>query len=606
MNSITCVTGADATRQVRETIARTAATQVEWKIPGRGRYADTSVFVGTDHLGIVGSARAESGALAVFGSGVHGGAHPDDLARALLDAMVGGEETLRRALPPNTVVVASTSVGAPITAANGAQHRVFRYEHGTTFVASTEVGIASDGARADQPGLDIDRSREDFLLSYAFLPDQRTLAPGIDTVPADTDPLSLDARFTGPTKDELGGDPRDRLYSLLFEILGEQTAHDDAVGVLLGGVDSAIVASLLHRLGKRVHMFTFGFEETRYNQRNVEHVRRIVPGEHTWVPITVDAIADGLARYGDVYNQPVAQPHYLFHTLVSCEAMRDAGLRHAFSGDGADAAFLGYPTVNQRARLLARTGRVPRPVRRAAMRVASTRVLERLLGHTGRKVRAVLDQAEATGAARGHLPTPIFDAAARQRLRGDGPNQAESVEATRARLAEGLEDLEASRLALHGHGLIAQSRVKVEGAVAATGVAQSSPYLDPRLRAFAAGLDPEILRPTGTRAADVGKRLVLDMAERHDLLPAEVIHQPKQSPVDAPIDGWYAGPLRSEVLALLEHLPFEWDRGYVNTLLDGGILDGLYRDRVARLGHHILQPVGLLCTYAACVKRIVT
>ena len=386
--------------------------------------------------------------------------------------------------------------------------------------------------------------------------------------------------------------------------MAEQAGDQDDVAVLLGGVDSAIVAALLHRLGHRVHTFTFRFDDPQYNQRNVERTCEEIGAEHTWVPITADVIADGLRRYGDIYNQPVAQPHYLLHTLVSCEAIRRAGLRHTFSGDGADAALLGYPTVNQRARLLARAGRVPRPLRRAATRIASVPFLERELGHTGRKARAVFEQADAVGAARGHLPTPIFDATARRRLRGSAPVQVESMDQIRARLVDGLDDLDAARLALHGHALIGQSRTKVEGTVAATGVVQTTPFLDGRLRRFAAALDADLLRTPGTKAGDLGKQLLLDMAEQHALLPREVIFQPKQSPVDSPIDGWYAGPLRADVLTLLDSLPFEWDRGYVEQLLDGGRFDSWYRNGVAGLGHHVLQPIGLLCSYAACAGRI--
>ena len=51
------------------------------------------------------------------------------------------------------------------------------------------------------------------------------------------------------------------------------------------------------------------------------------------------------------------------------------------------------------------------------------------------------------------------------------------------------------------------------------------------------------------------------------MLSESVLAMPKQSPADSPIDGWYRGPLRGDLLALLEHLPFEWNRGYVEDLL---------------------------------------
>jgi asparagine synthetase B (glutamine-hydrolysing) len=591
--------------RMRRAMEASSTTTVAFTSPVSG----ATVLAASDGAAALGFACTEASGVAVMGSGLHRlRPDPDDAARSLLALLADGDEALLRGLPTDVAVVSITSAGDVVVAGRAGQQRLFRYEDDETFVAASRVGLVAQGI-GDTAA--IDRSYEDFLLSYAFLPDGHTLCRGVEMLPVDTVLRRAAAPTATPadlrSRDDRSPDaasPSDQLYHLLLDIVADQAGDDTDVGVLLGGVDSAIVAALLHRLGYRVHTFTFQFEEARYNQRNIELACTSTAAEHTWVPITVDVIGDGLRRYGEIYNQPVAQPHYLLHTLASCEAMRRTGLRHAFSGDGADAAFLGYPTVNQRARLLQRAGRVPRSLRHAAARVAGAKALDQQLGHAGRKARAVLEQADATGAARGHLPTPIFDAAARRRLRDEQPPQAETVDTIRTRLAGGLDGLDVARLALHGHALVGQSRIKVEGAVAATGVAQSSPYLDERLRAFAASLDPNVLRAPGAKAGDMGKQLMLEMAEQHSLLPREVIFQPKQSPVDAPIDDWYAGPLRGEILDLLGGLPFAWDRGYVDGLFDGGRVDGWYRNRVAGLGHHILQPIGLLTSYAACARQV--
>jgi len=57
----------------------------------------------------------------------------------------------------------------------------------------------------------------------------------------------------------------DRLYDVLLGCMEDQLASTAEVGVLLGGFDSALVASLLCRLGKRVHTYSFRYADAQYN-----------------------------------------------------------------------------------------------------------------------------------------------------------------------------------------------------------------------------------------------------------------------------------------------------------------------------------------------------
>jgi hypothetical protein len=176
------------------------------------------------------------------------------------------------------------------------------------------------------------------------------------------------------------------------------------------------------------------------------------------------------------------------------------------------------------------------------------------------------------------------------------------VNQVRLRLAQGLEGVDPVRLAFHGNALTGQSRTKVEGAVAVSGVAQLSPFLHPRLRGWASRLPVELLRPAGSGAGEAGKAILLDTVRERGLLPEVVIDMPKQSPSDSPIDRWYAGPLRPIVHQMLDGLPFEYDRRYVDEILAPKRAEELYRERVS-LGHHAFQAIGLLCSYAAFTGR---
>jgi hypothetical protein len=259
--------------------------------------------------------------------------------------------------------------------------------------------------------------------------------------------------------------------------------------------------------------------------------------------------------------------------------------------------------VNQRARAVARLGSLPTPVLRATSQLLGRPFVERHLGHVARLSRSLLGNLALPEPARGHLPTRYLDDIALARLRrGSSPEQAETVDATRLRLAEAVRGLDATRRAFHGNGLTGQSKAKVEGAVASTGVAQFSPFLHPAVKGLATDLPLEALRPAGSRAGSAGKAVLVAMAREYDLLPEAVIAMPKQSPVDAPIDQWYAGPLRPLVNELLTGLPFAVNRDYIDEVLAPKWAEEVFRRRVS-LGHHATQVIGLLCSYATFTRR---
>jgi hypothetical protein len=225
--------------------------------------------------------------------------------------------------------------------------------------------------------------------------------------------------------------------------------------------------------------------------------------------------------------------------------------------------------------------------------------VERRLGHVARMARGTLRNRLLDETVGAHLPTQIFDTAALARLRNSAaPTQAEAVLAIRTRLAAGLEQLNRTQLAFNGNGLNGQSKVKVDGAVAATGVAQASPFMHARLRTFVSGIPFEYLRSSGSSASSAGKEILVDMVRRRGLLPDVIIDQPKQSPSDSPVDGWYMNELRAEILDQLADLPFTWNRRYVEGLLAPKAAESWYRNKVS-LSHHTMQVIGLLASYAS-------
>ncbi len=544
-------------------------------------------------------------AVAVFGSGALAlGVTADDAAHALADRWrrlgpafidgLGGDVA---------VLVADAGRGVLAGAVTTGPHRVWARRDGDSVSLATHSTLLGAGRPAD-------RSREDFLLAHGFVPEGGSVFEGVYGLAAGAvttfpDGLTHPIAPTAPPVLAHDTDPAHwpkQLHELLLTAVEARAGRAREHAVFLGGFDSALVAALLVGLGHRVHAYTFGFEDHAYEQRNIDVVTRFLRADHTWVPITADVIGAGLAEFADVYSLPASQPHYLLHTLAAARAARADGFDRVFNGDGCDAAFLGFPTVHRRATGTASMTRVPVPVVRAVRRLSSPEWFERHGGHVWRMGQGLLDEVEAPASIRGHLPFTILGAPSRARLRtGPAPVGTVPVDDIRARLAAGAAGLDPARRAFHGHGLTGQSATKVDGAVAATGLAQWSPYLAPEVRAFALSLPAEALRPADG-SAGMGKDLLVRMTLDLGLLPEEIVRQPKQSPSTSPVDEWYAGPLRDQVLTQLDGLPFAWDRRYVAGLLAPKWAEEQYRHRVS-IDRHALRAIGLLVTYASFTAR---
>lgn len=503
--------------------------------------------------------------------------------------------------PDDVVAVGFTTDGRLVAAAGRGSHRLFVHR---TAKDDTWVSSSLDALRRAVPGLVLDRSYEDFLLGFGFVPDPHSMYRRVDVLKAGTRTTASSvenvtapsyAANTSTSRDEI----IDALHDALVETIVDQAGKHRRHAVLLGGFDSALVAAVLVGLGHEVETYTFRFADSTYVQRNVDTLANHLGVRHHWVDFDSSVIASNLRGFARTFTQPGSQPHYQIHTLHAARHIAADGHTHIFTGDGCDAIFLGYPTVSRRAAIATATKRMPSALTKLAVGTLATGIVERRLGHVARMARGTLRNRLLDETVGAHLPTQVFDAAALARLRtSDAPPQAETVLAIRTRLAAGLEHLNRTQLAFNGNGLNGQSKVKVDGAVAATGVAQASPFMHARLRTFVSGIPFDYLRSAGSSASSAGKEILVDMVRRRGLLPDVIIDQPKQSPSDSPVDGWYMHELRTEVLDQLRDLPFTWDRRYVDGLLAPKAAEAWYRNKVS-LSHHTMQVIGLLSSYAS-------
>jgi asparagine synthase (glutamine-hydrolysing) len=141
---------------------------------------------------------------------------------------------------------------------------------------------------------------------------------------------------------------------------------------LSGGTDSSTVVGLMTRVtGERVHAFSIGFREERYNELHYAALaaRHFSASHYTRLVSPDDAFAclpELLAAYDEPFGNNSAIPTYL-----CARQAREAGMELLLAGDGGDEIFGGNERY-RRERILARYGRLPQTLRHG--------VIEPLLG----------------------------------------------------------------------------------------------------------------------------------------------------------------------------------------------------------------------------------
>ena len=517
------------------------------------------------------------------------------------------------------VVVTNDDTGKVWLARDPAgQRRIFLHVDKRGLCFSTQLG---DFAELLGDDFELDRSLEEFLLAYEFLPEGRTPYRGVRVLPPgvvacwEQEGLRQRPIDPGPIwEDWLGGfalsdAPSDEVVDAVGRAfrraLEEQLPDDERCAVLLGGFDSALIAASLSQMGKKVETFSFRFDDGSYNQPYVEELAELLGIEHHWVPITPSVVGDRLETYAEVFNQPVCQPHYVIATEEVCHAIRRRGISHAFSGDGCDGLFLGYPTVHMRAVFIQNMSRVAPALLPVLGPMSHSAHLERRLGHPYRVARNVLRVLRRPMPMRGHIASCIIDRESLTQISADPlPRQERSSEEILTELARGLEGVSPIRLAYKGKGAVGLNKTKLEGSTASSGITVCSPFLHPGMRRMAAMLPEEMLRPKErTKSQATGKYALMRMAEEQQMLPEEMIYQAKRSPVTAPVDHWYMGPLKDRMLRQLEAgLPFRSDPRAVRALLEPKLAESWFR-RYVGISRYAMHAPALLASYASFTKK---
>ena len=403
----------------------------------------------SDHGRIIGNAKNENGALIYIGNfylpfsdrevKVHED-HPDRIAASLLEKYQKEGVSFLNNIYGHYCISIYDNINESTLLCCGPSgfYRIFFTQKNGELIFSSKLSALTDLFEDELP---LDRTLEDFLLSYAFLPSGKTIFKGVEVVPdssiiqwkkngSQINLIDQNDSWQGKFGDIEPNEKKliNQLYDAFMSALEDQSESSHYTPVILGGFDSALVASGLQRLGKKVDTFSFYFENKKYNQSNTDILSRFLNIKHHWIPIEIDTIKNGLSKFALKFNQVSAHPHYLLQTEFLCSEMRKQGFVNLYSGDGCDGIFMGYPKVHFVANVLDKFETFPPELTKRILSILRWPVFERYLGHFHRIVRNHIRIFSRKMPERGFITSRIFDEIALNRLRnGESPSMAKML-----------------------------------------------------------------------------------------------------------------------------------------------------------------------------------
>lgn len=538
---------------------------------------------------------------------------PGDLG-SLFEPRAAIEAILRRSAEPTksfagvqgrfVAVVETQGPAVVVTDPQGAGEAFHTTVEDGTHVAATSISVLRQLLGA----LDLDRSNEDILLKFGFIPAPNTVAAGVERQPKGTArPLGappvaiaapqIDARPAPDTLDEAVEGLDHHLRSAVESLLPD----DDTIAILLGGFDSALIASAAARTGRRVETYSFCYDDDRYNQAFAEEVAALCGGQHHWVRMDADRLAEAMRHFGTWFNAPTNWPIYTLQTVLVASQITADGLEVAFSGDGCDNLFQGYPLTYRRGQIVEAAARLPDTALQVLRRGLSFGRLD-FLGRPLTVARGVVDNAlRPTPEARGYISFRVMDDNAIRSLRAAAPTDLIDAERYAVEAAAAHSGRTVNELSYLGKKLLTPSAIKLTASADVAGLPIVSPYQVPAMAAYAGSLGDDLLRPPDG-GSGIGKFALVEMAERLGYLPHHIIHQPKMAAADVPLHAWYSGAMRPVLEEHLSQLPFPVSTTARDVLFSEPAGERAYASLIGRETNNIANlhhDLSLLATYGA-------
>lgn len=267
----------------------------------------------------------------------------------------------------------------------------------------------------------------------------------------------------------------DELHATLSQVVQEHLVADVPVGLLLsGGLDSSVIAALAAR-HSRVATISMGFAESAIDERAYARtVANHIGSEHQEVLIHQHEIVENLEDMVLFFDDLFADWGTL-STRLLYKKCRDLGVKAVLVGEGSDELFAGYPVFQA-----ADNGRGP----------AAWQLFQLYRRYAGRRYGSQFRE--------------FFALMQKYRAQRDG-SMFEAV-----RLFESCNQMPNNYV------------MKVDKASMSVSVEARAPYLDRRVAGLAYSIPRSQLLAEGT-----DKFVLRKMAERHQLLPGEIIWRTK-------------------------------------------------------------------------------
>jgi asparagine synthase (glutamine-hydrolysing) len=227
---------------------------------------------------------------------------------------------------------------------------IYYYQDDRTFLFSSEVRTLLQTGIVPRK---IDPNGVLSFLAFGSVYEPRTIVEGVLSVPAGHivtlkkdnvksreywTPLSHTSRKSGP------GDvhaPTPNMLKTIREAVISHLVSDVPVGVFLsGGIDSSSLVAVMHSAGVRASTFSLVFREEEFNE--AAHSREIATRfgtDHHEILVSQDDTLEVLTEALAAMDQPTIDG---INTYLVSAKTRDAGVKVALTGLGADEMFAGY------------------------------------------------------------------------------------------------------------------------------------------------------------------------------------------------------------------------------------------------------------------------
>jgi asparagine synthase (glutamine-hydrolysing) len=328
----------------------------------------------------------------------------------------------------------------------------------------------------------------------------------------------------------LGPEAITQTRSLLTAAVRRQMISDVPIGCFLsGGIDSSIIALAMQQSSKEpIHTFSIGFDEAEYDESPfAAAVAKYLGTIHHTFHVRPDAAAD-LPKLAKVFAEPFADSSALPTHYLSRETRQH--VKVALSGDGGDELFGGY----DRYRAMRLSERFQYFPQRFALPIAN-----KLRGGSPKSRRVRLGRFLAGL----RLPAPqryasymqLLDIKEIAALSPAKNTTITDLAATFTRLSRQRDPVQAALATDRITYLPDDLLTKLDRASMLHALEVRSPFMDPALVTFAAGL-------TTSQLLSAGSKTLLRKAFAADL-PAEVFNRRKMG-FAVPIGSWFRTSLR--------------------------------------------------------------